>query len=201
MITKSSQNSDNGSTNLDFPTANTANITENDIINEKNSENQQATCKNEPFSDTNSCRNDSATEPTLDHVSDNDVNLLVKNDDCFSDNSSLEEESEAFSRLFPGVSKENVENDRIFKLFREINTSAKPFCELYSDYLSLYSAISKEISVKNNILFKAQQASPGSLCSSESYDDGFFTKDQVLRMSKEQIAKNYEKIRKSQQKW
>ncbi|MBO5339230.1 MAG: hypothetical protein J6A96_05975 [Clostridia bacterium] len=201
MITKLSQNSDNGSTNLDFSTTNTANITENDMINEKNIENQQATCKNEPFFDTNSYRNDSITEPRPDHVSDNEVNLLVKNDDCFSDDSSLEEENESFSRLFPGVSKENVENDRVFKLFREINTSTKPFCELYSDYLSLYSVISKELKIKNNILYKAQQASPGSLCSGESYDDGFFTKDQVLRMSKEQIAKNYEKIRKSQQKW
>ena len=47
----------------------------------------------------------------------------------------------------------------------------------------------------------SERASVGALGSSESANDGFFSKEEVLRMSPQEIRRNYTKIRKSQEKW
>ncbi len=114
---------------------------------------------------------------------------------------SSEEDNLLFERLFPGVSRQNVENDEIFKVFaRSIDKSA-PFVAVYSDYLALVDKISAEAVKKHIIKEKNKLSSPGALASSEPVNADFFTKEQVLKMTREQISQNYSKIRKSQEKW
>jgi hypothetical protein len=46
-----------------------------------------------------------------------------------------------------------------------------------------------------------QKATPGALSSPKSSDNSYFTREQVKGMSKEEIHKNYDKIRASMTKW
>ena len=55
---------------------------------------------------------------------------------------SLEEDNLLFQRLFPGVLRENVENDEVFKLFSRFVPKNTPFASIYSDYLALVDKIS-----------------------------------------------------------
>ena len=114
---------------------------------------------------------------------------------------SQENEKLVFSKLFPNVSLENLEKDELFCLFSSHNGKNIAISELYTNYLRLINAFESDFARKSAVLAQNKLASPGSLASSEKTSDVFFTKEQVLRMSAEQISKNYETIRKSQQKW
>ena len=106
-----------------------------------------------------------------------------------------------FSKLFPNVSLEKLEKDELFCLFSSHNGKNIAISELYTNYLRLIKAIESDFATKAAVLAQNKLSSPGSLASSEKTIDVFFTKEQVLRMNPEQISKNYETIRKSQQKW
>ena len=45
------------------------------------------------------------------------------------------------------------------------------------------------------------KATPGALSSPNGADSGFFTKEQVQKMTQEEVSKNYDKIRASMRKW
>ena len=113
---------------------------------------------------------------------------------------SLEEDNLLFQRLFPGVLRENVENDEVFKLFSRFVPKNTPFASIYSDYLALVDKISDNAIKKHLVNEENKRLSTGSLASSSNQSE-FYSKEQVLRMSREQISKNYDKIRKSQEKW
>ena len=116
-------------------------------------------------------------------------------------NNRLKEEDDLiFSKLFPGVLRENVENDEDFKLFARFKDKNTLFSTLYSDYLALVERISQNATQKALFSFQNKASSPGSLASS-AQESGFYTKEQVLRMSREEIKKNYDRIRKSQENW
>lgn len=111
-----------------------------------------------------------------------------------------EDDSLLFSKLFPGVSRESIENDEVFKLFSKSRLKNAPFSVIYSDFRALVDKISQSEREKLAFSAKVANSSPGALASSAT-DDSFFTKEQVLRMNKEQIARNYQKIRQSQERW
>ena len=134
-------------------------------------------------------------------VSEFSSQINVQNLDENSKILSQEEDNALFSRLFPGVKRENVEKDPNFKLFADGKSKNKPFCSLYGEYLSLVGKIREEITMRGVVAMKNKLSSPGPLSSEESPDSSYFTREQVLKMSKEQIARNYNKIRESQQKW
>ena len=46
-----------------------------------------------------------------------------------------------------------------------------------------------------------QKASPGSLSSTNPTDSGYFTKEQVQKMTQAEVHENYDKIRASMRKW
>ena len=115
-------------------------------------------------------------------------------------NSFKEEDDLIFSKLFPGVLRENVENDEDFKLFARFKDENTLFSTLYSDYLALVERISQNATQKALFSFQNKASSPGPLASG-TQESGFYTKEQVLRMSRNEIKKNYDKIRKSQENW
>ncbi|MBQ8546701.1 MAG: hypothetical protein IJ437_07170 [Clostridia bacterium] len=122
---------------------------------------------------------------------------LSKNAKILSD----EEDNALFSSLFPGVKRESVEKDPNFMLFANGKDKNKPFCSLYGEYIALVGKIREEITMRGVVAMKNKLSSPGSLSSEKSPENDYFTRDQVLKMNKEQISRNYNKIRESQQKW
>lgn len=136
-------------------------------------------------------------EITVDPVSANG-NLF--NTNLSQNPTSEEEENLIFSKLFPGVLRQNVEKDECFKLFAQFKDKNRSFSLLYSDYLALVKKISDSATEKALFSLQNKASSPGSLASTAN-SDSFFTREQVLRMSHEEISKNYDKIRKSQENW
>ncbi len=136
------------------------------------------------------------------------VSVIQQNSENFVDNStqntavlSKSDDDALFPSLFPGMTREKAENDRNFKLFMNSRRNGVPLALLYSEYVALKSKIEEDAIKKETARLASKQASVGSLSSSEPVSSDFFTKEQVLRMSREQISKNYDKIRQSQAKW
>lgn len=114
---------------------------------------------------------------------------------------SAEKEKLVFSKLFPNVSIEKLESDELFSLFSLHNGEKLTISDLYKNFLHFISAVENDFAKKSLVSLQNKLISPGSLASSEKSNEVFFTKEQVLRMSPQQIAQNYNSIRKSQQKW
>ena len=112
-----------------------------------------------------------------------------------------EKEEKELKESFPTVNVEKLKNN-------------KDFCSLLSAIMENPS-LGKIYSCVNAIVAKEEaksrqravqalanaKSSVGSLSSAQENIDVFFTKEQVLQMSPEQIRKHYSKIRQSQQSW
>lgn len=177
------------------------NLGEKADFSAKISKNTPPMCKNEPIIDSNFDKKLSTNVAQSDNVSSFDIENASKNQAGNFKVLSEEEDKILFSRLFPAVSRENLENDRLFKIFASGRKNDASFTSIYSDYTLLVNEIAKDLEIKGKYAQNNKSSSPGALASCEAYDDGYFTKEQVLKMSREQIARNYDKIRKSQQKW
>lgn len=106
-----------------------------------------------------------------------------------------------FLGKYPNIGMQNLENDQSFLLFLEGREKTDSIEGIYKNYESLKQLIERE-AVNSFVIKQAQEkSSVGSLSSPNSADTGFFTREQVMSMSKEQISRNYDKIRKSQQSW
>ena len=111
---------------------------------------------------------------------------------------------EEFSVAHPGVDVKNLFNDENFNSFAEGKLGRKSLSEIYAAYLPIKEAIegAKRDAEKKAHADAVAGAAVGSLTNASTPLDGeFFTKEQVLKMSPKEIHDNYEKIRKSQEKW
>lgn len=168
---------------------------------QKTANNNGETCKNEDNFDDNLCKNVNIPQSKQDPVSEIDSHLDCKNETNNFLQISENDDTMLFSRLFPGLKRENIEKDRLFKLFARGRRKEDAFTAVYSDFVTFVNELSEDLRVKHIYDNINKTSEVGALSASEPYDDGFFTKEQVLKMSKEQIAENYEKIRKSQPRW
>lgn len=73
--------------------------------------------------------------------------------------------------------------------------------QIYASYQDLVSNIQKKERQEAARLVANAKASPGSLTSPETSDNDFFTREQVAKMSQEEVHKNFDKIRKSMTQW
>lgn len=103
-----------------------------------------------------------------------------------------------FSRLYPNVPLSALTSDECLILYAK-GRESEPFTEIYKNFRDLCDKIEQKALNKASLALAT--ATPGALGSSGAPNDGFFTKEQVLRMSSEEISRNYDKIRKSQEKW
>lgn len=117
---------------------------------------------------------------------------------------SLEEQIERdfkdFEVIYPNISRNSLLEDKPLRIFAE-GKENKPLSVIYAQYKSFVAdiasnAIKQEQTRQNNAI-----SSVGGLSSSKSSDDGYFTREQVLKMSQEEIKRNYKRIRESQARW
>ena len=152
---------------------------------------------NDDFNQNSVSQNNDTSSKIADPVSNfNNTNVSADGEISFS----LKEDNLLFERLFPGVLRENVEKEETFKLFSRFAPKNTPFVSIYSDYLALVDKISDSAIKKYLVSEENKRSSAGSLASGSNQSE-FYSREQVLKMSREQIAKNYDKIRKSQEKW
>lgn len=155
----------------------------------------------------------------LESEQDKDLSLRVSNDDSLErfyklikdffaypgndkpTNTPPEQEEQDFSKAFPGVERQKVESDPDFLLFKGSREQNKGTVSLYKDFLELSASIERKVTERLLAKNATNRSSVGSLSSSERIDGDYFTKEHVLKMSEEQIRRNFDKIRRSQARW
>ena len=108
---------------------------------------------------------------------------------------------EEFTLLYPDLDPKELLNDGDFAVFAEGKLDKEPLSSVYKKYTSLTERIIVREKEKFADILANKLSAVGSLANSNPSDETFFTRDQVKAMSKAEITKNYEKIRKSQEKW
>ena len=111
------------------------------------------------------------------------------------------QEEQDFCAAFPGIEKEKVEKDPDFILFKGAREQSKDTVSLYKDFLELSASIERKVTERLLAKNATNRSSVGSLSSNERIEGDYFTKEQVLKMSEEQIRRNFDKIRRSQARW
>lgn len=136
-----------------------------------------------------------------DKVYNFDSCITVQNSVQNSIFSPSEQDLAKFAQIFPGVNINNIFNDQNFKLFALKAGEKESICETYANYLDLVEKITRDAFIRAKVAESNKSVSVGPLSCSSATNNDFFTKDQVKKMSREQIARNYNAIRESQQKW
>ena len=115
-------------------------------------------------------------------------------------NDKVTRELEEFTTAYPTVNVNDVLQDENFRSFAEEKLDKKSLSEVYASYLEIEEA---ELKAQKEAHSKAvASAAVGSLTNaSEPADKDFFTIEQVKKMSEKEISDNYDKIRKSQERW
>lgn len=105
-----------------------------------------------------------------------------------------------FCEKYKDVSVSELLADKDFMEFGAEALEVMPLTKVYEAYISLKSKLAEK--QRADALAANSSVAVGSVTSAnESTDNSFFTRDQVLNMSTEEIRKNYDKIRASQEKW
>ena len=108
---------------------------------------------------------------------------------------------EAFETKHPNVNLDDLIADEGFAKYAEGKVGVMPLADIYqgfNDLVGRYDDKAKAIAAQ---AVANRQASPGSVSTSGEAQSDFFTPEQVRKMSREDIRKNYEKIRASMAKW
>lgn len=112
-----------------------------------------------------------------------------------------EKDREAFVTAFPSVKLDELLEDEDFREWADGKVGRKPLEEIYRGFLK-FTGKYEERAKDNAAQYLAnQKASPGSLRDTGTADSDFFTFEQVQNMSREEVKKNYEKIKESMKKW
>lgn len=106
-----------------------------------------------------------------------------------------------FNAKHPEVNIQSLIQDELFQRFASGKVGNLPLTEIYESFMEVVDAYEKKANQKVKQILANQKASPGSLSSTNPTDSGFFTKEQVQKMSQAEVSKNYEKIRASMRKW
>ena len=108
---------------------------------------------------------------------------------------------EEFSLAYPDITEESLLADEDFTLFAEGKLNGASLSDVYRKYGELTERIRKREKEAAAALLANRLSSVGALSNANPPEEIFFTREQVKAMSRSEISKNYEKIRKSQERW
>ena len=111
------------------------------------------------------------------------------------------ENVQAFSKDFPDVNLYELQKSENFQAFIGILTKNPTLSQVYAGFNAIVASIEEKSQKKLIQTMANAKASPGALSSSKESAIQYFTREQVLKMTPEQIKANYSQIRKSQEKW
>lgn len=112
-----------------------------------------------------------------------------------------EDNIKAFGKDFPGVDIEKIRTNQGFSALLTAIMHNPSLSSVYSCFNSIVSAAEESSRGKILHALATLDASVGSLSSSQPSDSGYFTKEQVMKMSREEVKQNLDKIRASQSNW
>lgn len=115
-------------------------------------------------------------------------------------------EIKEFHTSHPDVDPEALFRDKDFLEYADGKLGKKSLSEVYASFTGLKKRLAGESDTKDEEAKQAQaaanaKAGVGSLSSSHKESQDFYTPEQVRAMSREEVRANFEKIKKSMQKW
>ena len=120
--------------------------------------------------------------------------------DFSSFESKIQRDFNEFQVIYPNISKSSLLSDEGFRIFSEGKDKSSLLVN-YSKYRELVSKIESQAIYKEQARQNNASSSVGGLSSSKSGDEIYFTREQVLKMSQEEIKRNFKRIRESQARW
>ena len=153
---------------------------------------------NQPNSEENISKTEEAKEnkPKTAENKDKALNLQSNTLDFFNNESKT-----AFSKDFPDVDIEKLRESEHFQAFLSILTKNPTLSEVYACFNSIFASAEEKSEKKLLQALANATSGVGALSTSNSAAEPYFTREQVLKMTPEQIKRNYTQIRKSQARW
>jgi hypothetical protein len=108
---------------------------------------------------------------------------------------------EDFYAKHPEVDVDRLVKDESFRKFADGKIGVQPMAKIYEDFAAIVSEYEKKSKQYAQKIVANAKASPGSLHSPTPTENGFYTREQVQKMTQEEVSKNYDKIRASMTKW
>ena len=109
--------------------------------------------------------------------------------------------AEEFSSFYPDISLKELLESRDFSAFAEGKLEKESVASVYKKYEDFTKRLIDREKEKLAVSLANKLSSVGSLSNANPPEESFYTREQVRSMSRSQIKANYEKIRKSQEKW
>ena len=113
----------------------------------------------------------------------------------------FKQDREDFSLKYPDVNLEKLIQNEQFQLFAEGKVGNTSLSEIYEGFLKIGAEYDKKARQLASQMLANKKASPGALTSPKTPDSTYYTKEQVQKMSQEEVSKNYDAIRASMKKW
>ena len=110
-------------------------------------------------------------------------------------------DQEDFATKHPEVNLQALIQDPQFQKFASGKVGVLPLSEIYEGFIEVVTEYEKKAKAMAKQMLANQKASPGSLSSTNPTDSGYFTKEQVQKMTQAEVHENYDKIRASMRKW
>lgn len=106
-----------------------------------------------------------------------------------------------FHSKYPDVNIEELFKDDNFRAYAEERVFKEPMANIYGGYRKLIDSIVKKEKETVARQIASSKATPGSLGGNEAPPSEFFTKEEVKKMTPEEVHIHFDKIRKSMAKW
>lgn len=113
----------------------------------------------------------------------------------------IKNDAKEFKTKFPNIELSKLFEQPDFVAFANEKIGKIALSDIYQSYNDMVSRIKEEQKKEAAVALANSKASPGSLTSSETSENDFFTIDEVKKMTQDEVHKNYDKIRKSMAHW
>jgi hypothetical protein len=112
----------------------------------------------------------------------------------------IENDRKEFFDKYPDVDFETLAKDDMFKMFAQGKIGNMSMASIYEGYKEVQATIDKKAKEVAKRLVANKQASPGSLSTSSDVPNAFYTLDELKKLSKEEVRRNYDKVIASQKR-
>lgn len=112
----------------------------------------------------------------------------------------IKNDRKEFFDKYPDVNFETLAKDDMFKMFAQGKIGNMSMASIYEGYKEVQATIDKKAKEVAKRLVANKQASPGALSTSSDVPNAFYTLDELKKLSKEEVRRNYDKVIASQKR-
>ena len=126
---------------------------------------------------------------------------IAKNEQARSQEEWIKKDSEDFKSKHPEVDLGELITNEVFQKFAEGKVGTTPMAKIYENFVDFTKAYEKKAKLQAAQMVANKKASPGTLTSPGQSENGFYSIEDVKKMSAEEMRKNWDKVQASRAKW